>query len=80
MFVAIYQGTVVHDANSAVHVTGQFTGPEPTAEEEIKEAMVRGLIERDLPREWNWSREKVRVLDFTWTDLPDVPEDIQEGN
>jgi len=79
MFSVIYQATLIHDASNACHVQGQYVGPELETEEKIKEIVVKDLIEREFPSDWGWTREKTRILEFTWTDMPEVPEDIREG-
>jgi hypothetical protein len=70
----LYSAIVTHDMAGAVTVEGRMIAPAPVTDEQVREVMIDGLVNGDVPPEWGWTREKIDVVRFHWTDL-EVPEE-----
>lgn len=76
----IYSGIVLHDARNVVFVEGsvRVEGGE-VVEQSLKDYMIKHLVERDIEEQLgqNWSEERCRVIEFSWTDAPPTAEDAE---
>jgi hypothetical protein len=71
---AIYSAIVAHDMWGVAIIQGRIVSRETITEDLIKETMIDGILNGDLPPEWGWTREKIDVVRLLWTDI-EVPED-----